>query len=110
MDGWLVDGRKIPWDLAVLYADARQRILSSRKLRQHYEIAMDPKGQNLADHLAWLVRAKTEDIKKALEAFRQEQKIKSAEPNKINALGSGTGMTTSETVPEGLIRVSGLTG
>lgn len=59
---WLIDGMEIPWELAALYADARQRVLSSRRLRDHYKVIMNHKDHDIKDHLVWLLRAKTEEI------------------------------------------------
>jgi hypothetical protein len=59
---WKVGRVSIPERLALLYADARQRVLASRNLRDHYYTIMDESWSSDEDHLVWVLRAKVSEI------------------------------------------------
>lgn len=63
MSKWKVypDGA-VPYGLAALYADARQRVLSSRRLRPHLGVILSDGYASDESHLLWLVRGKVAEI------------------------------------------------
>jgi hypothetical protein len=58
-ESWSVGGAQVPYSLALLYAEARHRVLMSRQLRDHYETIMGDASEN---HLVWVCRAKVKEI------------------------------------------------
>jgi hypothetical protein len=58
-DSWSIGGKQVPYALASLYAEARHRVLSSRQLRDHYEMIMSDASE---EHLVWVCRAKVKEI------------------------------------------------
>jgi hypothetical protein len=61
--GWITYGPRCirPLASAALYADARQRVLASRRLRPYLEIILaDCWNDN--DHLRWVIKGKVQEI------------------------------------------------
>lgn len=61
-DGWRVGKSVVPWDLALLYSDARLRCLRSPTLSQYLDIIMDDAWADDAEHLRWVNTATVEEI------------------------------------------------
>lgn len=63
MAEWITYGPRCarPTESAMLYADARQRVLASPRLAKYSEIILGdwPEGN---DHLRWVIRAKVGEI------------------------------------------------
>jgi len=55
-------GGEVRWSLAALYAAARQRVLSSRRLRPYLEIILSNGYADDEDHLRWVVKGKVSEI------------------------------------------------
>lgn len=63
VDAWLVTGqRSVPWALAPLYADARNRVLHSPKLSPHLDIILGDDYADKEDHLRWVIRGRVGEI------------------------------------------------
>jgi hypothetical protein len=63
VDAWLVRGkREVPWSLAPLYADARHRVLHSRRLAPYLDIILDDAWADDEDHLRWVIRGRVGEI------------------------------------------------
>lgn len=63
VDAWLVRGeREVPWVLAPLYADARHRVLHSRRLAPYLDIIMDVAWADDEAHLRWVIRGRVGEI------------------------------------------------
>jgi hypothetical protein len=60
----------VPFDMALLYADARQRVLASRRLAPHYDLLLGDGYASDEDHLRWVVSARVGEI----EAWAQQIK------------------------------------
>jgi hypothetical protein len=61
-DWQVFPGGAVRWSLATLYADARQRVLSSRRLRPYLEIILSDGYADDEDHLRWVVEGKVSEI------------------------------------------------
>jgi hypothetical protein len=61
VDVWLVRGVGIPLPSATLFADARQRVLASRRLSKYHPIILGdwPQGD---EHWRWVCKAKVSEI------------------------------------------------
>jgi hypothetical protein len=62
MNWQVFPGGAVRWSLATLYADARQRVLSSRQLRSYLEIILSDGYADDEDHLRWVVEGKVSEI------------------------------------------------
>jgi hypothetical protein len=71
VDAWLVTGGQVPFDLAPLYADARQRVLASPKLSKYMDIILSD-GYADEDHLRWVTKAKVSEIVAWAETIRRD--------------------------------------
>ena len=73
---WITHGPRCirPLESATLYADARQRVLASRRLRPYLEIILADRSEG-DDHLRWVIRGKVKEI----EAWAQQIKEDSDE-------------------------------
>lgn len=68
-EGWRVcNDAYIPLDLARLYGAARERVLTSRHLRDRLADVLPPSLVGDESHLVWALRAKVDEILKWLEA------------------------------------------
>jgi hypothetical protein len=59
---WKVGRVSVPECLALLYADARRRVLASPVLGDHYYTIMDESWSSDEEHLVWVLRAKVSEI------------------------------------------------
>lgn len=65
-------GGEIPFTLATLYADARQRVLGSRRLREHLEIILSDGYAADEDHLRWVIRGAVSEIESWAKQIERE--------------------------------------
>jgi hypothetical protein len=59
---WLVGTARVPYELAIDYGNARERILRSPRLYQFHEVLLADSYADNAHHLAWLCTAKTPEL------------------------------------------------
>ena len=73
-DAWRVHTNtgvaNVPFDMALLYTDARQRVLASRRLAPHHDLLLGDGYASDEDHLRWVVSARVGEI----EAWAQQIK------------------------------------
>jgi hypothetical protein len=62
---WKVGSAKVPYALATLYADARHRVLLSRRLRCHYGKIMECEKIATEEYLVFLLRSPVQKIIKS---------------------------------------------
>ena len=72
VDAWLVRGAPVKWELADLYADARCRVLASRRLAKYYDIIMSDGYADSRDHLEWVKSAKVGEIASWAQQVRED--------------------------------------
>jgi len=61
-NGWKVGNALVPWELASLYADARQRVLTSDRLYGYYHILLSDGYASDKEHLTWLVKGRVQEL------------------------------------------------
>jgi hypothetical protein len=61
-DKWRVGNACIPYEYALLYADARYRVLHSRALRDFYDILLADGYVTDSEHLTWICRARVAEL------------------------------------------------
>jgi hypothetical protein len=61
----------VPYSLALIYADARQRVLASRRLWPHYDLLLGDGYASDEDHLRWVVSGRVGEI----EAWAQQMSV-----------------------------------
>ena len=61
-DGWLIAGNTVPWSLAPLYGEARQRILRSPLLSAYLDIVLSDGFADDEDHLCWVIKGRVKEI------------------------------------------------
>lgn len=69
---WLTHGPRVarPYESAVLYSDARQRVLGSKRLRPYLDIIFsDWAGGD--GHLRWVIRGKVSEIESWAKQIRE---------------------------------------
>ena len=75
-DLWRVHpGGLIHFDLADLYADAKHRVLHSRRLRDYLEIIMGDGYADDADHLRWVASGKVAEIETWAKQIRSDSEV-----------------------------------
>jgi hypothetical protein len=61
-DGWMIAGHTVPWYLAPLYGEARQRVLHSPLLSAYLDIVLSDGFADDEDHLRWVIKGRVKDI------------------------------------------------
>lgn len=73
VDAWLVTGRReVPWSLAILYADARHRVLHSPRLAQDLGVILGDGWADQADHLRWVLCASVAEIEGWVRQIKED--------------------------------------
>lgn len=62
----------IPYGLATLYADARQRVLRSPRLAPYLKIIMSDGFADSESHLLWVMRAKVGEIEGWAQQIKED--------------------------------------
>ena len=75
-DLWRVQpGGLICFDLAGLYAEAKHRVLHSRRLRDYLEIIMGDGYADDAEHLRWVASGKVAEIETWAKQIRSDSEV-----------------------------------
>jgi hypothetical protein len=61
-DKWRVGNASIPYQYALLYADAKHRVLHSRAIRDFYDILLADGYVADHEHLAWICRSRVAEL------------------------------------------------
>lgn len=68
----VIPGGSVPYEIAVPYADARHRILHSRRLAPYlYVILSDGYASDL-DHLLWVIRGRVTEIERWAKQIKED--------------------------------------
>ena len=62
----------VPFDRALLYADARQRVLASRRLVSHYDLLLGDSYGSDDDHLRWVIGGKVSEIEEWAKQIKED--------------------------------------
>jgi hypothetical protein len=71
-DAWKVYGGMTEWERAPLYADARQRVLKSRRLSKYMDIILSDGYATDDDHLRWVIRGRVSEIEAWAKQIRED--------------------------------------
>jgi hypothetical protein len=71
-DAWKVYGGMTEWERAPLYADARQRVLTSRRLSKYMDIILSDGYATDDDHLRWVIRGRVGEIEAWAKQIRED--------------------------------------
>lgn len=52
----------VPYSLALIYADARQRVIASRRLYPHWDLLLGDGYASDEDHLVWVLRGSVGEV------------------------------------------------
>jgi hypothetical protein len=75
-DMWRVHpGGLIHFDHAGLYAEAKHRVLHSRRLRDYLDIILSDGYADDAEHLRWVANGKTAEIETWAEQIRSDSGV-----------------------------------
>jgi hypothetical protein len=69
---WTVSGGSIPFDMAPLYALARQRVLASRRLAKYQDIILSDGYASDEEHLRWVASCKVGEIEAWADQIRRD--------------------------------------
>jgi hypothetical protein len=68
-------GGLIHFDRAGLYAEAKHRVLHSRRLREYLDIILSDGYADDAEHLRWVANGKTAEIETWAEQIRSDSEV-----------------------------------
>ena len=72
-DTWRVyQNGSVPYGTATLYADARHRVLHSRRLAPHLDVILSDGYASDEGHLLWVVRGRVAEIEQWAKQIKED--------------------------------------